>query len=778
MPAMYHSTADDNMTWSQETIYHDSWVSSKGDQQGINFDYTNYNSVAEPFGGYYYAAWWQVNFSELPYYDDFVSAEVCMYLYSVTGGWNNAISQYWGNDSFVETSIKFSNQPTTRGALNTIASGSVTVGWHCINASMIIFNATTQTKKIFTIKQYTPGDNDDKFTYWYVHESGASYRPYFNFSYIVYPRVNITVNWTDPSDLGTLNTNDNLTVYVNVTNWYENLMNYTINVTYPDSSNQVCSGVNITTMNSTFNCTINMTLEGVYTFNISAIDNESWNDSIGWTFNLYDYTTNVTLEDVTTGGKITGFNVTLEGVMYNTSTTLLNIPAHVGVYLWNITLDYYYDVLNLNVTYAGETYKTFTGFYDTILNFNSNYTGQTIYPNCSNENYSSAEEPIVWAVTATGNTTLECSLFGYHSLNVSINTSSLPQNLTINMTPVQLVLVFDQNTSGYVAWGETTNGTDGFTFNSSIVVLYQQDIAIGYVSVVYNDGQQLFEYYNDNNTHVYQELHVEDPDLIQPVKLWDGTQMIEGKIEVYQLVNDTFEKVYSVYTNEEGYAIVLLKDGNVYKFTGSAEGYTTNSQIEYIEPTTETTATRTILVLIEEDTDEEETITYQNTCPGKVDETTVCTITVNSEVNAYEFFFNYTIGGVTATQTNNDVTSATLILTVTDDTEVDVYVDGEYGQSFQIAYLNISNLTTQIGYDPSDRNWIYQDRTTLIAFFIMTIISAVVVGFFIEQKFEGWGLRASIGYVTLLGFIAPILWAVSLIYVVWFVYEHYIGVGG
>lgn len=444
------------------------------------------------------------------------------------------------------------------------------------------------------------------------------------------------------------------------------------------------------------------------------------------------------------------------------STTYFNTP------IGNISNNTIDKEIQFNVTYPG--FSTLTNM---EVIFNENLYNYTQPP----DTYVLLTE-FLNMTTTEANVTMNITAFGFQDGTDNATLTEKTDYIHLNLTPVKLHIVFDSQTDGYVAWTDPVNGTDGFSFNATEIIIVQSNISLGYVSIVFNGGKQLYEYYNDLDTHIYQTLHVETPDLIQPVKLWDGIQMVEGKIEAYKLVNETFVKVFSTYTNKEGMAQILLVAGNTYKFVGSADGYVTTSQIEYIEPTSEEIATRTILLTLVEDTTPTESMSYQNDCPGKVNNVTICSITANSEVNTYTFFFNYTIGNVTGTQTNADSTSATLVLTITDSTDVDVFVDGVWENSFHIEYINLTNQSRVIGFTPEDRSWVLADKTTTIAFVIVMVLLSGVFALLIENKFEGWGIKAAVAFLVIgAGYVMPVFWAVGVIYVAWFVYNHYKEVG-
>lgn len=497
----------------------------------------------------------------------------------------------------------------------------------------------------------------------------------------------------------------------------------------------------------------------------------------GANITLYQSIVNISTRSLHANDSLTNFSIeTGQGVFNCSPVNQQNIVFYpdLGTYYWNWSHALYWGQENIEFIINDESENlTLAGVYNTVFQFQNNITSEYVYPTCTYQNWSLT---VPYRATTIGieNNTMNCSLFGYIERVEEFNSSS-PINATYPLQPVQLILTFSENTSGYVAWQNPLNGSDGFEFNASQIIMVQEDVGLGYVSVVFNDGQQLFEYYNDGDTHVNQYLYVVDPDLIQPVKLWDGTQMIEGLISVYKLNGTQFQKIYSTYTDEQGYAEVLLQDGNTYKFVGSATGYNSGSQIEYIAPTTETTATTTILIEISEAEEGEEEFTYSSSCAALLQEEETCTITATSSISSYQFMFNYTMNNLTQTQTESETTSSTLILAVNNTADIEIYIDGEYKRSYRIVLEDKTQLENQIGVVSGDRSWIYDNTTVTIAVFIALLFGAALIGFFVEKKFSGWGNKAAVGYLLLCGFIIPVFYAIGLLFGAWFTYEHFKG---
>lgn len=547
-----------------------------------------------------------------------------------------------------------------------------------------------------------------------------------------------------------------------------NNFNITIDsITYTTTNGDIFVGIN-TTKNVTFNSENYITL----TKQLNLQNDQIFNGTI------YQTISNIKSKDIFNNNSIINFTIKID--TYNLSTTngTITINPNAEAYYVNFSALQFHNSNNilLNYTAFATQTKNYTiiNLHTAEFNFRNNISNTSINTTCEYLGFTEINDK--FSTYNQTNTTMDCYEFGY--INRSVDISGNKYNSTIYMQPVRLMITFSEQTSGYIAWEGEVNGSNGYSFNDTSVILGQDEIGIGYVSIVFNSGQQVYEYYNDGNTHINQYLFVQDPDVIQPMKLWDGIQYITGKIDVYQLNNITFNKIFSIYTNEEGEANVLLESGNVFKFVGTSTGYSSATLIEYIPPTTETTNTNIIILELTETTDATQKFTYNNSCANLVEEPTNCIITATSNVNTYNFQFVHMLNWTNITTNYADSTSGSIIITANGTNSnngtipIWIYANGDLINVMKIKYQQLENLDIQIGFAESNRSWILANKTNTILFIVISLIVSIIIGALLDQLFEGMGVKAGVLALMLItAQILPVMYAIGLLFSIWIFYD-------
>lgn len=451
---------------------------------------------------------------------------------------------------------------------------------------------------------------------------------------------------------------------------------------------------------------------------------------------VINLTVNLT-EEVTESQVSSNCNITTYTGMYNITSGYGTVYDKIGNNTWKINCSGYVSLLETQEITINATINI--SVYDTDVNITNAISGDPINPVCVYGSYN-ITSPYTFN-TINNVTDLNCTLNGYSPLVLRINNDTRPQEISTTMNPYAMALYFSHYTDVVVNW----MGGGATYLNVSEVLFYHSNVSIGYVDAVFNAGQQLFSYYNNGSIFVNQTLYVMNPDLVQTVKVSDGIEPIEeARVSVYVIDNDTWVMMYSDYTNGLGRVNVMLNDSKAYKFVASADGYTSNEVLQYIED-----GSTEIVTIILNSTETEDNMNYYgSTCSLSVGLDSNCTISVISTGITTLFAFNYTIAnGSSYYSTVADSQSAEVTMPVTNltgDVTLRVYINGLLKKTFLFDYVEEEAKEVRVTITDANQTWIASSNTRRVIFFIMFFILAIVIAGIVETRINGGGIHAFI----------------------------------
>lgn len=511
-----------------------------------------------------------------------------------------------------------------------------------------------------------------------------------------------------------------------------------------------------------------------------TIINQSWED--GLNTSSYWHNATVISKELNNLQHIQNFSVIM-GLNFSTSNGELSVyPRNQTTYFNWSSPEGYGEIWGLSfndtMSLQNRTYNL-TGLFNIVFDVKDNVTNVDIAPRCFLDGYNLSNHNQYWGTRYTTDKTIECSLVGYQNYTYDA-TDVLSFNGQIKMEPAWLSVIFDANTSGSIQWENTTNGFDGYEFNNTDILDVMYNMSMGHVTIIWNNGQQIYQFYNDQSTSLSLYLHVIDVDLIQPVKTWDGITAVQSYVTWYKLINKTFRACGRMSTDSNGDLRLAVKDANVYKFVAEADDYVPISEVHSILPNSEYISTDTILLTFDSSDSDFDDVVITNDCTSRLYYSTSCNLTAIPTFGVSNFLFNYSNQIENSSSLISDPVSATFMFDVTNQTKgykIDLFIDSVYWGTYTVQWgdQDPENLDIQVGFVTSDRNWIYD---YIVWFILFSILSAVVIGMFIESKFQGWGFRASIVFLTCLGYLVPFYYAIGIIYFLWFAYDSFKGIGG
>lgn len=464
----------------------------------------------------------------------------------------------------------------------------------------------------------------------------------------------------------------------------------------------------------------------------------------------------------------------LNSSIYLNSSNRESNNSRIKLGVWNITSSvrgFFNNSAFLSIGGRSNFTFFFNNSYNGIVLLRDSVSGLELPYNCSvNSNYSRANGK--YLLLQNGSNNVNCSVATHGSGNITFNwNGSTALAGEINLTPAQLIVSFSENTSGYVSWPSQFNGTDGFYFNNTNLLYNQRDIASGYVTITFNNGQQLYEYYNDNSTTINVFLKIITPDLVQKVRCWDGTQIVEGRVEVYTLVNRTFYPFFATFTNKEGEANILVKDSETYKFVCTNDEYSAGVELKYVVPSNTDIITITLSPLVSSD----ESITISSTCDWVLRENENCTLSVADSSGSHVWGINTTINGVSTFYTSASLNSYSVLFEARNDStsshHVDIYKDGDFVQSVEYRMNSLTAGKRNIGFQESDKSWVYD---FIIEFVVILLVVSGALGFMVEQRFEGWGLKTMAIFMCIGGgYILNVFYGIALLLAAWWAYDEF-----
>lgn len=360
-------------------------------------------------------------------------------------------------------------------------------------------------------------------------------------------------------------------------------------------------------------------------------------------------------------------------------------------------------------------------------------------------------KPLNWTNNILGNFIMDESFFntkaetcdsdddGFCTIyfNVTVDNANGISVLDVEMTHEYILnLSFDEEVNATMIHSE-----GGYTINLTEIYEYMSDVAIGKISVTFNDDYQLIEFYNDNETEFTDLVHVTDtPDKVQDFTVWDRFQPLEDvNIKIYELTGtDVFSLIWASFTENQGKGSANLVSGKEYRFiVNDMEGYNDFTEDRYIVPGADDVLN---FVLIEE----EETlghITPYTNCPSTAIANESCTFYVSSTQVESSIVFQWILNesGVLQTSVYSNVDSASMPVTLTPSTwryDVNVSVEGVLVGSWSVEYESIADRDVTI----LTADEFEVDEGSMLLFTILIMIVAASMGGFSNWLWKGSGI--------------------------------------
>lgn len=453
--------------------------------------------------------------------------------------------------------------------------------------------------------------------------------------------------------------------------------------------------------------------------------------------------------------SILNFSIQIDGTLLNTTTGQINtilIPSNYSINWTNNQT--YFNVSNISVEATTETDNiSVIGLFNFNFTMRASHTNGLINPNCTlnTTGYSRNSNVFMFNIynLDLDLNTMTCELFGFRNKTLHLNDET-PNSTNFTMDPAQLVLYFSQATNGTIVWNE-----GGVNFSGTSFIIEQDNISIGYVQVIFNDNKQVFSYYNDNNTHITQNLTIIEPDLAKPVKVTsDGSFLVGASVSAYALDNNTWKLVFSQFTDEEGEAIMLLDDTNIYKFIAQKDGYVPTEVVVYVEPSN----VETLIIELDATSSSGNQHIFKNTCGNVVTEPSNCTIGIVTWRASNSIVFNVTQYGTTTEYTSSDSNSYELTVPIYNGSmnfTTRIWIDDTLERTYNITYEDYTTRDVQITFNKTN---IDLTNTNKMMFALLITITTVIIGVWTENKWKGWGILGSAVFLGLMGTYYWIFW--------------------
>lgn len=158
-----------------------------------------------------------------------------------------------------------------------------------------------------------------------------------------------------------------------------------------------------------------------------------------------------------------------------------------------------------------------------------------------------------------------------NTITVIVNgTNNRTDEITYYLTEPKLNIIFSDNTSGFVA-----HLGGGYNFTGTSVLLVQGNISTGYVSVLFNGNKQMYEYYNDQLTHINETMDIIETDEVLNIRISDKSAgIIEGAtVRISRLNSTNYTLIFQGISNEEGVVQLNIIDGEILKVEVLKSGY-------------------------------------------------------------------------------------------------------------------------------------------------------------------------------------------------------------
>ncbi len=491
------------------------------------------------------------------------------------------------------------------------------------------------------------------------------------------------------------------------------LLNYWNNTNLTTFTAEV-NGTNYSTTTTELYIPLNDTSESIIyyatdyimrTITHGLLMNSSYNNSI------WQSITTLWASEIRTGNLIQNWTINTSNGAYNTTNYNITIRPNWGTYSINWTNELQYinqTELTLTIDEASEN-LSIQNLYARNISFTNELGIQIIHPTCTQDGYT-YNTPYYMPKS---NTTTNCNITGYQ--NKTLTLQPMADTSTYNMTPAMLWLIFSEQTIGYIETEECDEAPNNCDwFNSTSIYIQQANISIGRVVVKFNpdgeDWQQIFEYDNDNQTHIKEYLQIITPDLQQLVKVTGAGVPLEDTRVTAKIIAPNPETnitdwitVYADFTDANGIASLLINDENTYKICAQKEGYITECRIDMIAPA----STDTIVMNLEATEQEGGYNFIESSCSNIYIATTNCTLEVNTYKSYNTICVNYTSNTLNTSTCSSDSVSKIFSYTLTNltgDVTLNIFLDGTFTKQINHEWMDYDPTITIDWDTPTDTN--------------------------------------------------------------------------
>lgn len=422
---------------------------------------------------------------------------------------------------------------------------------------------------------------------------------------------------------------------------------------------------------------------------------------------------------------------------------------------------------------------------------NSSITDFTItYNNVVYTSNASGVATILTSTMGVGNFTITAESDGYADKETNITVSSWNSTtINISMDLATISFTFTELTE---AWFDTENcvaNYDCSEWNSTTIFLNATDLSEGYVTLRFNpDGsenwQQIYSFYNDQQTNINISLMIETVDLTQTIAVsYLGGAVTGARVCAYSLGTDpllnqtNWVATYCEYTDTEGEALLLVNDQNTYKFCAQKEGYQTNCEIYFVAP-----ANTEVFAIEITPTDQESSITWvSTTCPSVYTDTMSC----NATLYTYQEFATvcatlYREGAYVNQWCGYTTSSQEFTYTLSKlyaNYSLNFTLNGDEVWVIYHEYVT-DDASAAINWEQEDINGetllekISSSYEYLLVFYALMILIGLGFGWGTEKLFNGYGMYGSAIWFGFLGFTGFYLfWVPAGVIIVWGITE-------
>lgn len=519
------------------------------------------------------------------------------------------------------------------------------------------------------------------------------------------------------------------------------------------------SGIN----NSNYIFTRNL-IDGNYNWTCSGTDNESQTTTASLRYFKID-TTSPVINNLTANvtGEIFGYpnsvkiqdniiDINLENCWYYLSYNETNVSftCNSGFVISNLregnSVAYVFtndsfgwvsnDSINLNIDYF-----THSVTYNDSIN-----TTESLSPTCEFLGINEKGSLHKFDIHNTTERNVSCYLFGYSNFNFTLDESN-KTNQSVSVSPVMLNITFDETTNASMTW---LGGSLTFENVDNITMPIRGIEETGNIQISFNEDTQLFSFYNDGDTSVSAELHLEEVDFDQPVKVLASSQEVKDALVKFYKDN---KLTYSAFTDINGVVHILINDGTTYEIHVEKSGYDDYEELKYIP----TSNTDTIIINLIPEEGNEGDYYFASGCLGVIGIERNCSFYVKSYKDT-NITFNYTWAGESYSVTSSG-SEATLTL-IANSTTTPIYVTASVNptKNYAVLWEDLTNRSITLDIDEDAIK--EESNGVLGLFYAILLIIGILIMVSVNniKKMQGKGVWGMIVWFGIMAPKFPLLW--------------------